>query len=85
MFLYEAIRQKMKNDDRTETYRFASIWILCFGVFLCIHLCTGGSVPLLFLVFAPPVMAVIGILIIKKTGGMPQYCSAWILSSPIVS
>jgi len=58
----------MKNDDRTEIYRFAMIWMVCFGVFLTIHVATG-RIPLLFLVFAPPIMAVMGMVIIIKTGG----------------
>ena len=58
----------MKNDDRTEIHRFAGIWLLCFGVFLVIDIATGG-VPLFFLVFVPPVTAVIVMFIIKKAGG----------------
>lgn len=69
MSLYKEIRQKMKNDDRTGIYRFAMIWMVCFGVFWVIELSTGG-VPLLFLVFAPPVTAVIVMFIIIKIGGL---------------
>jgi hypothetical protein len=43
MSLYKEIRQKMKNDDRTEIYRFAGIWVFCFGVFLIIDIAIGGG------------------------------------------
>lgn len=69
MSLYKEIRQWMKNDDRIEIYRFAMIWILCFGVFFAIEVFTRG-VPLLFLVFAPLFTAVIVMFIIKKTSGL---------------
>lgn len=68
MSLYEEIRRQMKNGDRTEIYRFAMIWMVCFGVFLTIEVATGG-IPLLFLFFAPPIMAVIVMVIIQKAGG----------------
>lgn len=69
MSLYKVIKQKMKNDDRTEFHRFAGIWLLCFGVFLVIDIATKG-VPLLFLVFVPPLVAVIAMGIIKIGGSI---------------
>jgi len=69
MSLYKEIRQLMKNGDRTKIYRFAMIWILCFGVFFVIDVFTG-AVPLFFLVFVPPVMAVIVMWIIEKASGL---------------
>jgi tetratricopeptide (TPR) repeat protein len=68
MSLYKTIRQEMKDGDRTEIYRFAMIWMVCFGVFLTIEVATG-IFPLLFLVFVPPIMALIVMVIIIKTGG----------------
>lgn len=62
------IRRRMRDSDRTEIYRFAKIWMVCFGVFLTIEVFTG-SIPLLFLVFVPPAMAVMVMVIITKTGG----------------
>ena len=66
---YKEIRHRMKNDDKTELYRFAMIWILCFGVFFAIEVFTRG-VPLWFLVVVPPVTAFITMFIIKKASGL---------------
>ncbi|TRZ42623.1 tetratricopeptide repeat protein [bacterium] len=68
MSLYKEIKRRTKDGDRTEIYRFAMILMVCFGFFLTIEVFTGG-VPLLFLVFAPPIMAVIVMVIIQKAGG----------------
>lgn len=67
MSLYKEIRRNMKDGDRTEIYRFMMIWAFSFGVFLTIEVFTG-MVPLLFLIFAPPIMAVIVMVILAKAG-----------------
>ena len=68
MSLYKAIRQKMKDGDTTEILRFVRIWLFCFVAFLIFYVGTG-RIPLLVLVFAPPIMAVIILVIIIKIGG----------------
>lgn len=65
--LYKEIRKRMRDGDRTEIYRFAMIWLLFVGVLLSIQVFTG-KIPLLCLLFAPPIMALIVMVIIEKTG-----------------
>jgi hypothetical protein len=69
MSLYKAIRQKMKDGDRTEILRFVRILMFCFVPFLIFYVGTG-RIPLLVLVFGPPIMAVMGMVIIKKGGSI---------------
>lgn len=67
MSLYKEIKRRVKDGDTTEILRFVRIWMLCFGAFLIFYVGTG-RIPLLVLVFVPPIMAVMGMVIIK-TGG----------------
>jgi len=68
MSLYKAIRQKMKDGDTIEILRFVRIWMFCFLAFLIFYVGTG-RIPFLVLVFAPPIVAVMALIIIIKIGG----------------
>jgi tetratricopeptide (TPR) repeat protein len=68
MSLYKAIRQKMKDGDTIEILRFVRIWMFCFLAFLIFYVGTG-RIPLLVLVFAPPIVAAMVLAIIIKIGG----------------
>ena len=59
----------MKDGDTTEILRFVRIWMLCFLAFLIFYAGTG-RIPLLVLVFAPPIVAVMVLIIIKKMGSL---------------
>lgn len=65
----------MKDGDIVEILRFVRIWMLCFGA--CCPLAIAwalGKIPLLVLVlvlvFVPLIMAVTGMVIIKKGGSI---------------
>lgn len=55
------------DDHRTEIIRFLMIYGVCFGVFLVIQIFTG-SVPFLFLLAVPVVMAIVIMLALNKLG-----------------
>ena len=59
----------MKDGDTTEILRFVRIWLFCFIAFLIFYVGTG-RIPLLVLVFAPPIVAVMVLIIIKKMGSL---------------
>lgn len=74
MSLYKAIRQKMKDGDTIEILRFVRIWMTCFLACPPLILAWAlGKIPLLVLVlvlvFVPPIMAIIVMVIITKMGG----------------
>lgn len=58
--------KKIIDDNRTEIYRFLSIYLFCLGVFLVIQIFTGG-VPFLFILLVPFILAMTIMAILHKS------------------